>query len=329
MIYFIVNKRSGNGQAGKVWAKLQESLRRSGLAYQVFFSSDAEEACARVYEIAETASARALESSSVEPRSIGSNAVTLGSLESKAEVSPRIIVVGGDGTIHGLLPALIKTGLALGIVPAGSGNDLARSLAIPLEPQAALQVAVASSVMELDCIYAYDSYSVTVVGMGLDAQVAEAVNRSKWKKWFNMLHIGGVSYVFSLLHVLLTYRPAQVELLVDGTAYRYEKVWLMASANTPYFGGGMKISPYSAADDGLLDICIVHGLTRFGLLLAFPKVYKGTHLQHPNVVFLRGSHVQATADQPLLAHGDGEVLGKTPANIQIHTKKLKVITARN
>lgn len=249
------------------------------------------------------------------------------SSDSAAAARPlsRVIVVGGDGTVHGILPVIIATGLSVGIIPAGSGNDFARSLHIPFNYEKALHIALEAPIVACDYIEALGEKSITVVGIGLDAEVAYAVNSSRWKKWFNSLRIGYVTYIYSLLHTLIAYRPCEVTLMIDGVEYQFSKVWFIVAANMSYFGGGMNISPYSRPNDGQLDICVVHGLNRFELLKAFPRVYKGTHVTHPNVTFMRGKYIEARAKGVLRAQGDGEPLGETPITMTARTDKINVI----
>lgn len=299
MICFVVNKKSGNGRARKVWAHVELLLQQSDVDYCAIFSEDASQAQQKIRELA-MASAEAAKPS-------------------------RIIVIGGDGTIHGLLPIAIELSLPLGIVPAGSGNDFARGLNIPFDPAQALHIALHQPARPSDYIETSGKCAMTVVGIGLDAEVAYAVNHTRWKKWFNRLRLGFLIYVYCLLSTLFTYRPTDVLLIVDGQEYHFTKVWLMATANLPYFGGGMKISPHSTNDDHVLDICVVHSMSAFGLIKAFPKVYKGRHLSDPRVTFLRGTQVEATAGRMLRSQGDGESLGQTPITISLQSNRLHVI----
>lgn len=282
-----------------MWERVERQLRAKEVDYCKIISSSADEACIILQNmVSDKTAARRLS---------------------------RVIVIGGDGTVHGILPAIIATGLPIGIIPAGSGNDFARGLSIPFKAEDALRIALEAPSKACDYIEAFGELSVTVVGVGLDAEVAYAVNTSRWKKWFNALRLGYVIYIYSLLHTLLVYRPIALKLSVDGSAYEFQKVWLMAVANMPYFGGGMNISPHSQPNDGEVEVCVVHGLNRFGFLRAFPSVYKGTHVTHPNVTFMRGKHIEATAARALRAHGDGESIGETPITVTVRTEKLSII----
>lgn len=282
-----------------MWKHVEQWLRMKQVDYCKIESSDANEACERLQSMSD---------GMVADRPLS-----------------RVIVIGGDGTVHGILPAIIATGLPVGIIPAGSGNDFARSLSIPFNYDEALRIALEAPAIACDYIEALGAQSMTVVGIGLDAEVAYAVNTSRWKKWFNSMRMGYVTYISSLLYTLFAYRPSELKLSVDGTEYQFKNVWFMATANMPYFGGGMNISPHSIPNDGLLDICVVHGINRLQFLKAFPSVYKGTHTTHPNVTFMRGKHIEATTSGVLRAQGDGEPLGNTPITITARTDKLFVI----
>lgn len=271
-------------------------LQARGIDYQLLLTDDPEDACNRMCEAAASQN-----------------------VESFA-------VIGGDGTVHGVLPALLKTRLPLGIIPAGSGNDFARALGIPSDAEKALAVILAGQIMELDCLESFGRPVATVVGVGLDAAVAARVNRSRLKRWLGRLQLGSIAYVFSLLQVLITYRARDVRIEIDGEIHEFRRVWLLAAANTPYYGGGMKICPAAAPNDRLLNVCVVHRLSRFGLLRAFPQVYEGSHVHHPRVQFLQGRRLTVEAiDRELLAHGDGEIIGMTPAQITLHGTQLRVM----
>ncbi len=105
----------------------------------------------------------------------------------------------------------------------------------------------------------------------------------------------------------------------------FQKVWLIAVANSPFYAGGMLICPDAKYNDGAFDICIVQGITRWELLRIFPSVFKGKHLSHPSITLLKASEVEILSDSPMIAHGDGEIVAETPIKIMVQPKTLYVL----
>jgi YegS/Rv2252/BmrU family lipid kinase len=298
MYWFVVNRKAGNGRARKAWERLEPVLQRGGIAYRELSANDGKQASA---------------------------AVRAGLKEG---VPKALIVVGGDGTVHAILEAAADGGIPVGIIPAGSGNDLARSLGIPADPVAAWETVRRGRAGWMDLLSADGKLCVNIASAGLDAEVADQTERSTLKKWLNRFGIGQAVYVWSLIKVLFTYRPESVIMTMDGRPARLDRVWLIAMANLPYYGGGMRICPDARANDGMMDICVVSGVSRVGLLRAFPKVYRGAHRDHPAAAFFRAEHVRiepAAPESALKLHGDGEPIGRTPFEAAVHRRKLLII----
>lgn len=166
-----------------------------------------------------------------------------------------------------------------------------------------------------------NKYFVTVVGIGIDGKIVQTVNHSRYKKWFNTFRLGRLSYVISLLHVLFRYRPLTVNIKVDEMEMRFSNVWLIAVANIPNYRGGMIICPGASYTDGVFDICIVHGISRFEVIRIFPQVIVGKHILHPGISMLQGQEVKVFSDSPMLAHGDGEVMEKRQSKFRFVKKR--------
>ncbi len=295
MYDFIVNKISGNGRGLRVWKQLEKLLRLKQIDYRVHFTQWPEHAG----EIARN-------------------------LAMKKESSV-IITVGGDGTIHDVANGLAGTNITLGCIPAGSGNDFARGLNISNNSHKALEQMLSSKRRKIDVTIIDNKSCITVVGIGFDGQVAKTTNNAIHKKWLNIIGLGPLSYVMSVFQVLLTYQPSNVQLKVDEQLLSFTNVWLIAVANFPFYGGGMKICPDALYDDGLLDICIVHNVSKWKFLMMLPGVYKGKHIHNSCITMLKGENIEVVADNPLIIHGDGEILGKTPTSITVERNQLSVI----
>ncbi|XID94806.1 diacylglycerol/lipid kinase family protein [Paenibacillaceae bacterium WGS1546] len=296
MFYFIVNRLSGNGHGLKAWKRIQPLLREKEIDYRVEF-----------------------------PESPDQAAYLLRKFVKETERVDVVAVVGGDGTVQSVAGELAGSGIPLGVIPAGSGNDLARALGIPLIPVKALDHMLTGTIKKMDMAQSGNKACVTVVGIGIDGQIAQTVNHSRYKKWFNALSLGRLTYVLSLLQVLFRYRPLTVNIKVDETEMSFSDVWLIAVANIPNYGGGMHICPDASYTDGVFDICIVHGISRFGVIRIFPRVIAGKHIYRPGISMLRGQEIKIFSSNPMLAHGDGEVIGETPIDISIRREAIHVI----
>ncbi|MCF6409453.1 diacylglycerol/lipid kinase family protein [Pseudalkalibacillus salsuginis] len=300
MYGFIVNKYSGNGRGAKIWEKVELILKERQIPY-----------CYRV------------------TRQKGHG--TQLAYDLLNENNPKVIVaVGGDGTVNEVLNALVGTNVPLGILPTGSGNDLCREMNIPLNWRMALNHVLKGKIKAIDVgeILKHNDESrfySTVAGIGFDGQVALATNESKYKGIMNTLRMGKVSYVLSVLNVLRGYTPSNLTLTIDGESKTFPNVWLVAVANSSFYGGGMRISPAAKPDDGWLDVCIVSNLKRWELLKLFPQVYKGDHIDYHCVETFRCKEVQVESEVPSIVHADGEILGKTPLTIRNRQKSLYIV----
>ncbi|TVZ78840.1 YegS/Rv2252/BmrU family lipid kinase [Aeribacillus composti] len=294
MYYFIVNKISGNGKGLKVWKKTEKLLQEKQINYQVRFTNRPKHAA----EIAK---------------------------ELSSEKCYAVVVVGGDGTIHDVANGLINSNIPLGVIPAGSGNDFARALDIPKDYKKALKRILMGKQRKIDIGRIGNEYFITVMGIGFDGKVAEINNGSKYKNWLNVIRLGNLSYGLSFLHVLLKYRPVSIQLMVDGEKLVFCNVWLIAIANISNYGGGIKICPNACYNDGLFDICIVHGMNKWELLRTFPKAFKGKHILHPGVTMITGKQVEVISELPVIVQGDGEILTKTPMSVTIQRGGLLII----
>ncbi|WP_018922764.1 diacylglycerol/lipid kinase family protein [Salsuginibacillus kocurii] len=290
----IVNKVSGNGKGDKAWKQVEQALQAAEYAYTVRFTERPQHATELVEEL----------------------------VEKKVET---IITIGGDGTIHEVANGLIGKDTALGLIPTGSGNDFARCLGVPNHYGQAFERIVANKTKQVDVLELEDKYCLTVTGIGFDGEVAKNVNRSSYKKYLNRLRVGGLSYVVSVLETLRTYQPTTVTITVDGNEMNFTDVWLVAVANAPNYGGGVMICPDATPEDGMLNLCVVHGSSKWELLRVFPQAYKGKHTTKDFVTLLEGKEVLIHSDPPVHVHSDGEEMKKSPLHIRVKKDALRVL----
>ena len=241
-----------------------------------------------------------------------------------AEGRDLVVAVGGDGTVQEVVNGVMAAGgrSRVGIVPVGTGNDLARSLGLPRDPAAAWTVAIGRGARPIDLLLATGGdgrrrWFGSAGGIGFDAQVAAAMaTPSGWQR-------GRAGYLLATLAELRRFENRRVELTIDGIATT-PRVLFVAIANGEFYGGGMRIAPGAAVDDGMLDLCIVGDISRLTALRQLANLYRGTHVRHPQVELRRGRSVVISGDAGTLVHLDGEPFGSLPVQIELHAARLTV-----
>jgi diacylglycerol kinase (ATP) len=231
-----------------------------------------------------------------------------------------VLLVGGDGTLNDALGPLVETGLPVAVLPAGRGNDFARAAGFNGTSVAALLASGRPEIRRLDVGVVNGRPFASVAGVGFDGVVSRLANQGTG------LWGGTAGYVVCVLRALAAFRPWTVEVVVDQWTWR-GAVTLVAVANGPCFGGGMRIAPNAAMDDAQLDVCIVGAMSRAQLLAEFPKIFWGGHTAHRAVVMRRGRVVRIEADGPEDIYADGEWAGRTPGAWSVLSGGLRVFVA--
>ena len=286
---FIVNEHAGKGKTKRRWSKIQRYLQNAGIEHEVCFTSRPQDAT----EIAK---------------------------QSSSGNYSHVIAVGGDGTIHEVVNGLAGQPTVFGMIPTGTGNDLARMFDLPNDPVRAVERVLHGTQRTIDLLDLNGTYVSNIVGLGFDAAVAKDTNTANWKK-----RAGALGYVLSVVKMMFAFQPFRLQVELDGKTMVFEGCWLVAIGNSKYYGGGMQICPDAKMDDGLLDVCIVNNLTRLQLLRFFPTVFSGKHIRLPQVTYMQGKSVRVQTDRPIPMHGNGEILGTTPCEINIRPAALQVI----
>ncbi len=228
-----------------------------------------------------------------------------------------LVVCGGDGMVHLGAQAVATTGTRLGIIPAGTGNDVARYFDIPRkDPVAAADVVVAGRTRTIDLARSGSKYFVTVMAAGFDAIVNERANRMTWPR-------GQMRYNLATLAELRTFRPLPYTLDLDGTTLRLDAM-LVAIGNGPSFGGGLRITEGAVLDDGLLDVVIIKTMSKPDLIRTYPKLFKGTHVHHPQYEHHR-VHCVTVAAPGIVSYADGERFGPLPLTVECAPGALTVL----
>ncbi|NKI43601.1 diacylglycerol/lipid kinase family protein [Streptomyces physcomitrii] len=224
-----------------------------------------------------------------------------------AEGTDVLAAVGGDGTVHLGTQAVAGTGVPLGVVPAGTGNDFARMLGIPrTDPAAATRLLMDGRRRTVDLARCGERWFATVLTSGFDALVSHRVNTLNWPR-------GKARYQLAIALEGLRLRPFPFRILLDGKSVEQEGI-LVAVGNTAYYGSGLKICPDAAVDDGLLEVTLLRAAGRRQLIGLLPLLKRGTHLGHPLVETYRAREVEIHAPE-VFAYADGEFAGDLPLRI--------------
>jgi diacylglycerol kinase (ATP) len=292
-IALIVNPTSGLGRGAKLGKAVEEQLRAAGLTVDNVSGADA--------PAAEENARRAVAS--------GVDA---------------LVVVGGDGMVHLGANVVAGSQTPLGIVAAGTGNDISRALGLPAH-DAAASVAVISrgSARTIDAVRHVPDpgqpdagWFVGVLGAGFDAKVNERANGWRWPK-------GRMRYNLAIARELPVFKPLPYVLELDGEPITANAM-LVAVGNGPSYGGGMQVTPDAVLDDGLLDVMIVDKISIPEFLKVFPKVYTGAHKDHPAVTITQAKRVRLETPG-LVSYADGERYAALPMTCEVVPGALRVL----
>lgn len=283
-LHFVVNERSGNFNGLKKWNKIKSELTIPHKAHITQYEKHAIEIVQK-----------------------------LSKYYQESDEKVYIFIIGGDGSLHEALNGLTQHDrIIIGAISAGSGNDFKRWYG-DFETAQQIESYVSkghSAWQDLGCIQAgkHKIDFANNCGIGFDATVAITANESKIKKALNKVGLGKLCYVFYLVKCLFTFKPFNLKVEMNGKLMEYKNVWFATCSNQPFFGGGMKISPTSKTDDGLLELTVVHNLSKLKLLFVFGTVFFGKHTIFKEIEQMTANQFKLQLEQPYLFHADGEKL---------------------
>ncbi|MGI9121791.1 MAG: diacylglycerol/lipid kinase family protein [Rubrobacter sp.] len=240
-----------------------------------------------------------------------------------------LIVAGGDGTINdvvnGLGRAGFPEGVTLGILPAGTGNDLAATLCIPEDPELAEDVIRQNRERRLDVARVRsegigERFFINVATGGLGAEISDANDEELKERW------GKLSYLRASLEVARNFDVRELTIYLDGEGYQVKAV-NVAVGNCRYTGGGWPATPMANPEDGLLDVVVIETLGIGALLDLAPAVLsESNYLDNDGVLFVRAKEIRIETQPPGLEFtADGEVIGNEPAQFSVLPRALRVI----
>jgi len=295
---FLVNPASANGSTGRRWPELERKAAAAGLEGRALLS----ERPGHLVELARDAVAGG---------------------------ATRLVVVGGDGTVHevvnGLLQARPTEPLDLAVLPLGTGRDFARSLRIPSRFDAALEVARDGDLRTIDVGRATytgadgeeTAYFANFAGAGISGAIARRANRTTKA-------LGGrLSFLWATLAVFSRWPPAEMTVQIDGDTRQVRLLEALAM-NGDYTAGGMWVAPDAAPDDGRFDVVLIGDFSKREFATTFPKIYRGTHVAHAKVEIARARELRVDAPTPLPIVLDGEQPGTTPVRFELVPSALGV-----
>lgn len=236
---------------------------------------------------------------------------------------PRVlVVVGGDGTLSGILDAVRGADVPIALVAAGTGNDLARALGLPRhDAAAAAELALTGVARRIDIgeirTPAGSTPFLTVAALGFDAKVSDRTNQLRWPR-------GALRYYLAIIIELVRLRPMDFTMAADDEEPTRRPGTLIAVANTASYGGGMPVAAGAAPDDAQLDVVHVAPLSRLRLAMLFPLLLRGRHLERPEVTHRHARTVTVRAPG-LVVYADGERIGEGECTITVHPAALTVM----
>ncbi len=294
-IAVVINPAAGGGLAGKRWPKIAAALEREGCNFVHGFTEKAGDA----------------------------TEFTRRYLQKGYEL---IVSVGGDGTNNEVINGFfyehkaVRESAAVGFISTGTGSDLIRTLGIPKNYNLAVKHLLESPVRPADVGKVSfinnrgdpeSRYFINIAGLGLDGDTVGRVNRTSKA-------MGGfLSFLWGTVVSLLLYRNKEMTVTIDGNLISKGPVTTVVIGNGCFFGGGMKIAPQALIDDGVFDVVVLENLSKSNLLVNLPRVYKGKHMGHPKMIYLKGKRINVTSSEEALLNLDGEQPGRAPVDIEL------------
>jgi YegS/Rv2252/BmrU family lipid kinase len=226
------------------------------------------------------------------------------------------VVISGDGMVGAVGGAIAGGDEPLGIVPVGRGNDLARVLGIPTDPEEAIEVVLTGHTRTIDIGEANGRPFLGIASVGFDSDANRVANESRLG--------GNLVYAWAALRALVGWKPARFTIAIGGARTRIEGYSVIVANNKAY-GGGMFVAPDAELDDGAFDVVTISRVGKLRFLGNLPKVFKGTHVRNDEVSVVRAARLSISASRPFAVYADGERLTDLPADLRVIPSALRVL----
>ena len=268
---FIVNPVAGGGKAKKIIPLIRQTMDETKIEYDIALTTGPKDAI------------------NIAKESIQKGYTT-------------IVAVGGDGTVNEVAIGILKSGNGtLGIIPSGTGNDLARTLNIPFNLKQAIEIIIKGSKKNIDIGVVNNSLFLNIASIGFDSEVVK--NTQGIKKRIKL----GIAYVIGVLKTIVTFKDKEIQLEIDGLPID-KNIILVAIGNGKYYGGGLKILPMAIIEDGYFHVCIVNNISKFKLLLLFPSIFIGKHIKLKKYVeIFKAKKIKIITENQMYLNVDGEI----------------------
>lgn len=303
--HLLVNQNAGAGKARKIMPEIIKKLKEYKIKYKCYYTEHAGHEKRIVTQLLNQ---------------------TLVPYDKELPVFPLLVVVGGDGTLHGVVNMLKKfPEIPIGYIPGGSGNDFARGVGIPNNPIEAMdKIVQAKKPRSLYLINSFLNRSKKEViglnnlGVGLDAAVVRVTNASKMKSSFNSVNMGAFSYLSNAFGILRKQKGFPIDITVNGRTHHFNNAYLCTVTNHPYFGGGLAIDPTATAENEELNLIVIEKIALYKIMALIPKLLKKTHLASPHVRQFKGQEIKLRSTSHEFGQIDGEELRKDPIDIDFY-----------
>ncbi|MGX7263179.1 diacylglycerol/lipid kinase family protein [Enterococcus crotali] len=307
--YLIINENAGSGTGRKAAEKIIKQLQTATIDYTTFYTDYAGHETEIVQNLAQ-------------------DILIPWSSDLEIESFPLLVVLGGDGTLHSVLNALLPfdSQIPIGYIPCGSGNDFARGSGIARQPEKAFfQLLKAEAPQEIQVITYTESIqeetglAVNNVGIGLDAAIVNAANTSASKNALNKFNMGSLSYIFSILKVLFTQKGFPILVEVNGKKIEFSRAFLCTVTKHPYFGGGVPIAPVADPRKPVLDFVLVERVNMFKIFWLILLLIQKRQMNSKYFHHIQSSKLRIVSTVPQYIHADGEILGKRSTDFTFGT----------
>jgi YegS/Rv2252/BmrU family lipid kinase len=230
----------------------------------------------------------------------------------------RIVAIGGDGTMGETLNGIVGSDAALGVIPAGTGNDMAFTLGMAKDMGVAARQLLMARTQRIDVGRDPDGHFGIILGLGFSTDVMQYCNTH------SSLFQGSAAILAAIITILNRLRPVSMRVTMDNGSFEgaYMAVFVM---NTRRTGGGLRMAPTASLTDGMFDLVLVGAMSKPDFLMTLPKAYQGRHLGNPAVSLHRTRKVCIETSEPLRKMFDGNVLGQTPVNAEVVPLGLSVL----
>ena len=291
-VVLLANPKSGTGKAAKYLELISEEFKKNHVQIVSILADSAEATSKKLQEV----------------------------LSGQVDA---VMAIGGDGAVHLAIQELALSNIPLYVLPCGTGNDFARTGGpLDLDVTRAVKRMLETSPVQIDLGRTKSEIGTRwfgqILSTGFDSLVNERANRFSFVK-------GQIKYTIATLLELPLFRPYRYEMVTPGGTRKIPAM-LIAVANGASYGGGMLICPSADRRDGLFEVMVLHPVSKVELLKVFPKVFKGKHVSHPAVEFIKVAKL--TLESNAIAYADGEKIGSLPINIEIVPKALRVWETR-